>query len=82
MNAQNLQSLLIEYDQKRNRAIVEADQRKIELYAEIPGLEKIDNDINSISIRTIKSILTTQNSKAPQELQKELNIFKRKKIEL
>ncbi len=82
MNAQNLQSLLIEYDQKRNRAIVEADQRKIELYAEIPGLEKIDNDINSISIRTIKSILTTQNSKAPQELQKELNILKGKKIEI
>ena len=82
MNAQNLQSLLIEYDQKRNRAIIDAENRKVELYTEIPGLEKLDNDINSISIRTIKSILTTKNPNAPKELQKELSVLKNKKIDL
>ena len=82
MNAQNLQSLLIEYDQKRNKAIIDAENRKVELYSQIPGLEKLDNDINSISIRTIKSILTTQNSNAPKELQKELSVLKNKKIDL
>ena len=77
MNEKNLQSLLIEYDQKRNKAIIDAETRKMELYSTIPGLEELDNDINSISINTIKSILTTKNTDASKKLQEQLSILKR-----
>lgn len=40
MNAKNLQSLLVEYDQKRSRAIAEAASKKLEMYSEIPRFRK------------------------------------------
>ena len=40
MNVKNLQSLLVEYDQKRSRAIANAESRKIEMYSEIPRSRK------------------------------------------
>lgn len=82
MNEKNLQSLLIEYDQKRNKAIIDAETRKMELYSTIPGLEELDNDINSISINTIRSILTTKNTDASKKLQEQLSILKNKKVTL
>lgn len=82
MNSQNLQSLLVQYDQKRNRAIIDAESRKVKLYSEIPELEKLDNDINSISIYTIKSILTQKNPNASEKLKKDLENLKQKKINL
>lgn len=82
MNAQNLQSLLIQYDQKRSKAIIDADNKKRELYSEIPELEKVDNDINSISIYTIKSILTQKDANASNKLKAELSNLKNKKLEL
>lgn len=82
MKAKNLQTLLIEYDQKRNKAISDAENRKIKLYSEIPELEKLDNDINSISINTIKSILTSRNSEEPQKLKEKLSILKEKKVSI
>ena len=63
MNVDNLKSLLIQYDQKRNYAIAQARNKKYEIYSKIPELEKIENDINTLSIKSIKSVLTTQNNK-------------------
>ncbi len=82
MNSHNLQSLLIEYDQKRNKAILDAENKKIQMYKKIPALEKVDNDITSFSISTIKSMLTSKNPDAPQKLKKELSVLKQKKIEI
>lgn len=82
MNTQNLQSLLVQYDQKRNRAIVEAESKKRELYDEFPELEKVDNDINSVSIYAIKSILTQKDANASNKLKTELSDLKKQKIEL
>lgn len=82
MNPQNLQALLVEYDQKRNKAILDAESKKVKLYSEIPGLEKIDNDINSVSIYAIKSILTQRDPDASKKLQNELATLKEKKINL
>lgn len=82
MNPQNLQALLVEYDQKRNRAILDAETKKIKLYTEIPALEKIDNDINSVSIYAIKSILTQRDPDASKKLQDELATLKEKKLML
>lgn len=82
MNPQNLQALLVEYDQKRNRAILDAESKKIKLYSEFPALEKIDNDINSVSIYAIKSILTQRDPDASKKLQDELATLKQKKLKL
>ena len=46
------------------------------------GLEKIDNDINTISIYAIKSVLTQKDPSAPQKLKNDLNALKKKKINL
>ena len=78
MNKQDLQSLLTEYDQKRNRAIADAESRKVKLYEEIPGLEKLDNDITSTSIFAIKSVLTQRDPSAPKHLKEKLSILKEK----
>ena len=82
MNPQNLQALLVEYDQKRNRAILDAESKKVKLYSEFPALEKIDNDINSVSIYAIKSILTQRDPNASKKLQDELASLKEKKLKL
>lgn len=82
MNLQNLQSLLVQYDIKRSRAILEAENKKRELYDSFPEIEKVENDINSISIYTIKSILTQKNSNASNKLKSQLLELKNKKIEL
>ena len=82
MNPQNLQALLVEYDQKRNRAILDAESKKVKLYSEFPALEKIDNDINSVSIYAIKSILTQRDPDAAKKLQDELASLKEKKLKL
>lgn len=82
MNPQNLQALLVEYDQKRNRAILDAESKKVKLYSEFPALEKIDNDINSVSIYAIKSILTQRDPDASKKLQNELASLKEKKLKL
>ena len=46
------------------------------------GLEKIDNDINTVSIYAIKSVLTKKDLKAPEKLKSDLNNLKKEKINL
>lgn len=82
IDSNNLKTLLIEYDQKRNKAILDAENRKVQMYKNIPELEKIDNDITSISISAIKVTLTSKNSNAPQKLRQELSILKKKKVDI
>ena len=46
------------------------------------GLEKIDNDINTVSIYAIKSVLTKKDPKAPEKLKTDLTNLKKEKINL
>ena len=57
MNNDVLDSLLRDYDQKRIRAELDLEKRKISLYKLIPELEEIENEINSFSINNAKNIL-------------------------
>lgn len=82
INQHNLQSLLIEYDQKRNKAILDAENKKVQMYKKFPALEKVDNDITSVSISAIKSTLTSKNPDAPKKLKQELSFLKQKKIDI
>src|SRR5574344_206319 len=82
MNSTSLNSILIEYDQKRNKAILNSNQKKIELYKKIPQLEKIDNDINIISINTIKAVLSSPNKDLVDKLNADINNLKNKRLDI
>lgn len=59
-----LKQVLHEYEEKRTRAILEADNRKKELLKVNPRLVEIDKELSSLSIQTSKSILLApQNEK-------------------
>ena len=60
MSIKEIESLLIEYGQKRRDAQVDLEKRKKELYKKLPRLEEIEDEINKISIRKAKNILTNQ----------------------
>ena len=60
MSIKEIESLLIEYGQKRRDAQVDLEKRKKELYKKFPRLEEIEDEINKISIRKAKNILTNQ----------------------
>ena len=52
-----LKQVLREYDEKRTRAIIEAENRKKELLKVNPKLLEIENELSKISIETSKAIL-------------------------
>ena len=52
-----LKQVLREYDEKRTRAILEAENRKKELLKVNPKLLEIENELSRISIETSKAIL-------------------------
>lgn len=57
MAISELETLLTEYEQKRRNAKANLEKRKKELYAKIPRLEEIEDEINRLSINKTKSIL-------------------------
>ena len=52
-----LSKLLLEYDQKKRKAELDADNRKEELYQRFPRLQEIENELNNFAITTAKNIL-------------------------
>lgn len=59
MDNSTLKVLLQEYEQKRIKANLIAEQNKNNLYKNYPRLEEIENEINKLSIDKIKSILSS-----------------------
>ena len=57
-----LKKLLTEYDAKRIQAISDADLKKQEIYNSIPELQKIDDELHTLSINTLKSVLISSKS--------------------
>ena len=62
-----LKLVLHEYEEKRERAALEAEQRKKDLLAVNPRLQEIENEISSLSIQTAKAMLNS-NSKEQNAL--------------
>ncbi len=73
MASKNLETLLIEYEEKRRRKDIELDNRKEEVYRKFPRLEEIENEINKISIYKAKAILNKKEN---------VDIFDEKALEL
>lgn len=62
MSNELLSSLLLEYDYKKRKAELDLDERKKLLYKNIPRLQEIDSEINSLAISTAKNILLKKDS--------------------
>lgn len=88
MAINELETLLIEYEQKRRKAEFDLEQRKKQFYKKVPRFEQIENKINQISIDKAKNILSNNlelNIKLEEEISKlkkeKENILKKEKIE-
>ena len=76
----DLKQLLNEYEQKRNKAISEAQDRKKEIYDKNPRLQEIDDELNNLSFRTARDVLKTSNTTLLEELkQKKQMLFRKSK---
>ena len=72
-----LNSLLKEYEQKKLRAEIDLDKRKADLYNRLPELQKIEDELNKLSIETAKNLLNNKGNIA--DFEKKLEDLKYKK---
>ena len=72
-----LNSLLKEYEQKKLRAEIDLDKRKADLYNRLPELQKIEDELNKLSIETAKNLLNNKGNIA--DFEKKVEDLKYKK---
>ena len=70
MDTSLVHKLLIEYNSKRQKALLDAENRKYELYKKHPEIEELDLKINKLSISSVKNILFSSPEKKNEELKK------------
>ena len=75
----NLKSLLQQYEQKRSNSINTANQKKISFYDSHPEIEKIDNDIASLSIQNIQLVLTSNHKADIEKINKRIKDLKKER---
>ena len=78
MSNSNLETLLIEYEQKRMKADLNLEKRKAELYKKIPKLEEIEDELNKFAVQKAKEILKN-NVFAKEELEAKVEELKNEK---
>ena len=72
-----LNSLLKEYEQRKLRAEIDLDKRKADLYNRLPELQKIEDELNKLSIETAKNLLNNKGNIA--DFEKKVEDLKYKK---
>lgn len=77
MSNEILNSLLKEYEQKKLKAELDLEKRKIELYKKTPQLQEIDDEINNLAFKTTKNLLN--NNSSFSDFQKQIEELKYKK---
>lgn len=82
MNTAILKSLLIIYENKRNKKVEEAEMRKQKLYADYPRFEEIDTALSSLSISASKNLINSNNFEYLDNLRKEIEKLKKEKHDL
>ena len=85
MDSTFLKQLLNEYDVKRTKALKELEERKNNLRESSAEYLKLEEDLHSISIDSIKSILSlAQNDKESnlKKLEEQTNLINKKKSNL
>lgn len=73
-----LNSLLKEYEQKKQMAELDLEKRKEELYQKIPKLQQIEDELNHFAILTTKNILL-HNASSLKELHQKIENLKYEK---
>ena len=76
MNNSVLNDLLKQYEKIRIKNTYELENRKKELYLSNPKLQEIDNELNSLSINTAKSILQNNSKEYLEELKLKIENLK------
>ena len=83
MSNEVLKDLLKEYEQKRLKAEYDLEKRKEKLYALLPRLSEIDDELNNTAIKTAKNILNnssnTQDNDYIQNLKNKISSLKLEK---
>lgn len=82
MNTTILKSLLVTYENKRNKKLEEAENRKAKLYEENPRFEEIDSALSSLSISASKNLINSNNFEYLDNLRKEIEKLKKEKHDL
>ena len=79
MNNQIIQELLNIYEQKRNKAFRDLENRKAELYIKCPRLLKIEQELKSSAINISKSILNRNSPQLLDELKNKIDTLNAEK---
>ena len=82
MNTTILKSLLVIYENKRNKKMQEAENRKNDLYKHNPRFDEIDSELSSLSITASKNLINSNNFEYLNELRKKVEQLKKEKHEL
>lgn len=82
MDNLTLKKLLSEYSSKRDKEILEANNRKAEIYDKCPRLQEIDNELSTYAIQTAKSILQTNNKNLLNDLKLKKETLLKEKDEI
>lgn len=82
MNTTILKSLLITYENKRNKKIEEAEMRKNELYRQNPRFEELDSALSSLSINASKNLINSNDFEYLNNLRIQIEKLKEEKRDL
>ena len=84
MNDNKIRSILLNYQQKREQDELDLENRKKEIYARIPEVQKIEDETSKIGLRLAKAVLLDPNSreKIVKESREKINELKSKKDDL
>lgn len=82
MNTTILKSLLVIYENKRNKKIAEAEDRKRDLYTQNPRFEEIDSALSSLSITASKNLINSSNFEYLNNLRIQIENLKKEKKDL
>ena len=82
MNTTLLKSLLITYENKRNKKLEEAERKKEKLYNDYPKFTEIDDKLSTLSIQASKNLINSNNFEYLDTLRKQIELLKKEKHEL
>lgn len=82
MDSALLKSLLIIYENNRNKKLEEVENKKEKLYKENPRFSQIDDELSTLSIQASKNLINSNNFEYLDKLRKQIEKLKKEKHDL
>ena len=82
MDSALLKSLLIIYENNRNKKLEEVEFKKEKLYKENPRFSEIDDELSTLSIQASKNLINSNNFEYLDKLRKQIEKLKKEKHDL